>query len=414
MPGDGMKSLISRATRLFRHRKPALAESLITPPGRESERSGVATMSRPDGPLIWIHADPGFDLAALLSVFARLVAERGEYLTLLVTTLEVPEDVTLSSNVLHQLAPVDSESAATSFLDHWRPGLALICGVSPPVEALRLADKRRIPVSWCVGEAPDKPETRLVGHLHRIFVPTEAVARRFAGSGFPPGAISTIGPLLEEPFPPACLEAERSRMARILAARPVWLAMGIQPDELDAIESAHMHLVRRSHRMFLILRPALIETSDRIYASLTERGWDIVQRSTGAPIASDTQIIIADRDDEDGLWYRLAPTTFLGGTFSSSGTPWNPLDAAALGSAILHGPNVKTQRARFDRLSRAGAARMVHAPGALGAALEALLAPDKVASLAEAAWSVASEGAVASDTLVTELGELLDRVGETT
>jgi 3-deoxy-D-manno-octulosonic-acid transferase len=61
-----------------------------------------------------------------------------------------------------------------------------------------------------------------------------------------------------------------------------------------------------------------------------------------------TDIYIADTIGELGLLYRLAPVVFIGGSLIRHGGQ-NPIEAAKLGAAILHGPNV----ANFAEIYRA-------------------------------------------------------------
>ncbi|MEM6896072.1 MAG: 3-deoxy-D-manno-octulosonic acid transferase, partial [Pseudomonadota bacterium] len=116
-------------------------------------------------------------------------------------------------------------------------------------------------------------------------------------------------------------------------------------------------------------------------------------------IDSEDQVLIADLPDEYGLWYRLAPLCYLGGTFM--GLPnRNPFEPAALGSAVLHGPHPCFFAPNFDALSAAGASRVLQVPEELGPALVSLSAPDQCAQLAHAAWDVSSQGAEVTDRVI--------------
>jgi 3-deoxy-D-manno-octulosonic-acid transferase len=70
-----------------------------------------------------------------------------------------------------------------------------------------------------------------------------------------------------------------------------------------------------------------------------------------------------------GLWYRLCPTTLIGGTYgpTEGHNPWEP---AALGSAILHGPRIANFASDFTTLHQSGAALPVQ-PENLAASLAA-------------------------------------------
>lgn len=84
------------------------------------------------------------------------------------------------------------------------------------------------------------------------------------------------------------------------------------------------------------------------------------------------------------------------------------MEAAALGSAILHGPRTGRSGPIFGRLGAARATRAVASVSDLGDALGDLLAPDRAARLAQAAWAVASEGAEVTETILKRVRAIMD------
>jgi 3-deoxy-D-manno-octulosonic-acid transferase len=75
----------------------------------------------------------------------------------------------------------------------------------------------------------------------------------------------------------------------------------------------------------------------------------------------------------------------------------DPFEAAALGSAVLYGPQVAPFQRHAGRLNAAGASRLLRSGADLGLAVETLLAADKTAELAHAAWDVTSRGATVTN-----------------
>jgi 3-deoxy-D-manno-octulosonic-acid transferase len=108
-----------------------------------------------------------------------------------------------------------------------------------------------------------------------------------------------------------------------------------------------------------------------------------------------------------GLWYRVAPISLVGGSLQPIGGH-NPFEPAALGSAILHGPYVTNFVDIYQRLSEAGAARLVTGPDTLSEAVHELMNPDKAASMAHAAWEVVSQGAEVTDHALDAIFDRLD------
>lgn len=121
-----------------------------------------------------------------------------------------------------------------------------------------------------------------------------------------------------------------------------------------------------------------------------------------------TQVLLVSDDSELGLWYRLSPLCFLGGSLAGKTGGQSPMMAAALGSAILYGPNVGRHLESYSRLVAAGAARIVKDMESLSAAVSHLIAPDRAAAMAHAGWNVVSAGAETADLMLSQVNEWLD------
>ncbi len=134
----------------------------------------------------------------------------------------------------------------------------------------------------------------------------------------------------------------------------------------------------------------------------------VAERSREEEPEADVEIFLVENPADYGLWYRLAPVTFLGGTLAGRGPVRNPMEAAVLGSAILHGPKTGQSGPVFGRLGAARATRAVASTTDLGEALSDLLSPDRAARLAQAAWTVASDGAEVTDMVLQRIRAIMD------
>ncbi len=98
-------------------------------PGRLAERLGTASLERPAGLLVWLHAASVGEAVSCLALIDRLRAERPS-LSVLLTTGTVTSARLMAERLpqgaLHQYAPVDLPAAVENFLDHWRPDFALL------------------------------------------------------------------------------------------------------------------------------------------------------------------------------------------------------------------------------------------------------------------------------------------------
>ncbi|MBL9061789.1 glycosyltransferase N-terminal domain-containing protein [Tabrizicola sp.] len=378
-------------------------------PGEDQTRP-----ARPTGRLLWLHA-PGEGLVSPMRALARrLVEEDG-----LPVLLTAPVPVASLPGVIVQPPPVDSPVDARAFLDHWRPEIAVFAGGQLRPAVMHETAERKIPMLVVNGKAPAFLRERdgwypglmrsALARFRAIMAVDEAAARAFRKGGAALSAVAVTGRMEEESAVLPGLEAERAALASLLAARPVWFAAGVIEAEEEAVLQAHRKALQHSHRLLLILMPEDPARAATLARKLEAgMGWAVAQRARDEEPEPDIEVFVVDNPAEYGLWYRLAPVTFLGGSLLGKGPVRTPMEAAALGSAILHGPRTGQSGPVFARLGAARATRAVASASDLGDALGDLLAPDRAARLAQAAWMVASDGAEVTEGILTRLRAIMD------
>ncbi|MGX9848315.1 3-deoxy-D-manno-octulosonic acid transferase [Limimaricola litoreus] len=371
--------------------------------------------ARPEGPLVWVHSpDPERSRTAL--ALARHLEEEREPVTLLLTAAARQRDA--PRNVLQWPPFLDSRAATQTFLGRWRPDLLL--WIRGPLQPALLSETARAGIPALMVDAEAETATLAGGRwrpgarraafaaFERILVANGTAAARLRRIGVEPGRIEVTGRLDDSRPLPGCHERDRADLAQAIGARPVWLVAGAVEEELAAIATAHRQASKRAHRLLLILAPASEAAAPRIGQRLREEGFNLADRAEGEEPDEATEIYLADGPGEIGLWYRLSPMTMMGGTLS--GKPCrDPMEPAALGSAVLHGAQPAQHAPAYARLAAAAACREVRGAAELGQAVEALLAPDRAALLARAAWAVATEGAEATSRAVELLRNMLER-----
>jgi 3-deoxy-D-manno-octulosonic-acid transferase len=390
-------------------------------PARVAEREGRASAARPPGPLIWFHAASVGEAASLLEMLRRLQLAR-EDVTCLVTTVTVTSAAFLEERLpercIHQFAPLDVVPWIDLFLDHWRPDLAIWTESELWPAMLHRTHARGIPMLLINARMSARSYRRwrgfrglaeaLIGRFDRILAQDELTGEQLEGLGADAGRITVIGSLKEGAAPLPHDEAERVRLSRALAGRPVWLAASTHAGEEEIVVGAHARARRALPMLALILAPRHPDRGDALAAMVRAKGFRVAQRSKGEEIAPDTDVYLADTIGEMGLWYRIASVSFIGGSLVEVGGH-NPFEPALLGSAILHGPHVRNFADPYRRLREADAAVRVAGEAALAEALVATMAPDRAAAMAAAAWAACSEGAEVTDAVLEAIGGYLDR-----
>ena len=376
-------------------------------PGPEAA-AGDGTTEAP-GPLIWMQIGPeraDESLSGALQVLARLHRLRPALQVLLALPPGLdpapPEGVALAP------PPEDSIAAARAVLQHHQPGLVVLIGNDLPGALIMAADRIGVPVMMADVFLP--PPARRLGRLgqrgllrrvRRILVRDQATFGLLERQGLDPAQTDVGGALGLPPEPLRCSEAERASMAALTHTRPVWLAAAVPQAEIAAVIAAQTHAQHHAHRMLLILAPDQPDDALELGDRLTDAGWTVASRSLEGEPDAETEIFLADDPAEYGLWYRIAPVSYMGGTLiGAAGQARSPFEPASLGSAVVHGPQTAPFAADYVRLDEARAARSIHDETSLGEAIADLMSPDRAAVLAHNAWAVASGGAAAAEAIV--------------
>ncbi|MEL6914820.1 MAG: glycosyltransferase N-terminal domain-containing protein [Pseudomonadota bacterium] len=375
-----------------------------------------ADAQAPSGRRIWFHVprEGALDVAEMLA--ERLLAAAPD-IRVLVSAAATPAAAD-NARMDFAKAPAPRRADAQAFLRAWSPDLAVWFpgDEDTPLRAEVEAEARKMPLILADVDEASFPHARApwarvkqknrLKRFHAIFTVSRDIASQLTALGAPKGRVRTTGKLRPGPTALGYNEAERDELIASLATRPVWFGAAIPADEAAVVTVAQAHAQRRAHRTLAILAPADAAAEAALLREAEAQGLRLARRSESYDIDEEVNVFLADEPGEEGLWYRLAPLTYLGGTLSGAASR-TPFEAAALGSAIIHGPAIWRHAAAYGRLERAGATEPIAAPKALGPALVRLNAPDRSAALAHAAWDVATEGAEVTDAVVALLLETL-------
>ena len=382
---------------------------------RRDERPAPARPQRPAGRLVWLHA-PGPDtLIGMAELGRRMIEEDG--IAVVLTSPGAPAQ----PGLLVQEPPQDTAPDCREFLNFWSPELILTAGGELRPALLHESRLRNLPVLLVEGRKPHLIPDRegwypglirsALSDLRKIFAVDAVAERALRKAGAETGQIALSGKLEKAPILLPYLEAERASLAGLLAGRPVWLAMAVPQAEEEAVIAAHRAVLALSHRLLLILVPQDMDRAATLAARLESgEGWQVARRSAEEEPEPNVEVFIPDQPGEIGLWYRLAPVTFLGGSLLGQGCNSNPLEPATTGSAILFGPRTGDFGSVYASLGSALAARMVASVDDLTMGLSDLLSPDRAARQAHAAWEVVSDGAEVTQSILTAVRDIMDGV----
>ncbi len=336
-----------------------------------------------------------------MAELARHLRQEDGHIVLL-TAPERPPGI--PDDVLWAPPPAERPEAVRAAMNHWRPDALLFSGGELRPALVHEAAARHLPMALVEARAPHLPSGRegwypgllksTLAQMQAVFAVDDAALKALRKAAAP-GLVLTGRMERPSQVLPGN-EAEREALAALMNTRPIWLAASVPASEEAAIIEAHRAGLRLAHRLLLILMPDDPARIPDLAARLAEReGWQVAQRPADEEPDAETEVFLVD-SSEIGLWYRLSPITFLGGSLAGEGCLRDPMEAAALGSSLIHGPRPGAFGSVMGRLGAARAARSVGSPVDLADALAELLSPDRAAKLAQAAWAIASDGVEAT------------------
>jgi 3-deoxy-D-manno-octulosonic-acid transferase len=327
-------------------------------PRRWREKLGEATVQRPEGRLVWLHAVGLGEVLALRGLIGAM-ADLDPDLWFLVTSSARSSAEVMAANLpprtQHQFLPLDAPSYLSRFLATWRPDLSVWAEQDLWPGAVVAADRAGVPLALVNARMNAASHARrararglyrdLLARFLLIAAQDEGSARHLTDLG---ARGVQISPSLKAAAPP--LQADPLRLAALQSAlqgRDFWLLASSHPED----EAVAFDLPAGAGLQVIV--PRVPGRGAEIAAAAKAAGREVSLASAGGPLARDVHI--ADAFGELGLWYRLAPVAVMGGTFGPV-EGHNPWEAAALGCAVLHGPRVANLAADYQGMDQAGAA----------------------------------------------------------
>jgi 3-deoxy-D-manno-octulosonic-acid transferase len=390
-------------------------------PARIDERRGVASLQRPDGPLIWLHAASLGEAQSVLVLIDRMTRERPT-LNILMTTGTVTSanlmGERLPKRALHQFVPVDRPAWVRRFLNYWRPDMAvwveselwpnLLLETAARGTPMVLLNARISAGSHTGWQRARGLAQRLLSSFSVVLAQDETIAARLRDLGA--ANVTVSGNLKTAAAPLPATASQLLALQDAIGSRSVWLAASTHDGEEAIAGQVHATIAKKRPGLLTIIAPRHPQRAAAIAAGLKQEGLVVARRSLSEPITGEVDIYLADGTGELGIFYRIAPIAFIGGSLIPHGGQ-NMLEPAMLKCAILHGPHVTNFQSVADDLARAGASRQIEGAEDLAATVEALLAdPGNATTMADAAAATAAIHDGVLDRVVAALTPLLDPI----
>ena len=299
----------------------------------------------------------------------------------------------------------------------WRqiqPDLVILTEGERWPEHLHQAQRRAVPVLGVNARISDRsfrrlrafpPAARLMfGGITRLLPSSRQDETRFLALGVPAERLSFTGNIKLDVAIPRLDGPAREGLRRDLGLPAGFVLLGSStwPGE----EAALIEVLRRARGLGLVgsllLVPRHAERREEIERLLRDAGLRSHFRSRG-PAPDSVEVAVADTTGELRQLTQLADLVFVGKSLLPQTEGQTPVEAAALGKAIVFGPGMGNFRNIARDLLAAGAALEVADAAALAALAPELLRDEarrEALATAAAAWHRENSGAIARTLMI--------------
>ena len=166
---------------------------------------------------------------------------------------------------------------------------------------------------------------------------------------------------------------------------------------------AHREMRAGFPGLLTVIVPRHATRGTAIARLLRGEGLSVARRSADEALTGETDVYMADTMGELGLFYRLAPVVFLGGSLIPHGGQ-NPIEPGQLDCAIVTGPHIFNFLEIVAEMRDAGALLQIDGASGLAAAVGGLLRdPARGKEMAVAVRRIAESGGTVLDRIMDAL-----------
>jgi 3-deoxy-D-manno-octulosonic-acid transferase len=345
-------------------------------PSRRRERLGYASIARPVGPLVWIHAASVGETNAVLPLLPALRERRPDLRFLLTTGTVTSAEIAarrLAPQDIHQYAPLDFADHVRRFLDHWQPDLGVFTESEIWPNLILESSARDIPLALINARMSDRSIQRwrrsggisepLFSRFDVVLAQNTRLARHFSDLGA--RRASSAGNLKIDAPPPPVDSGEARRLSGALGDRPHLIAASTHEGEDEMVAAAHHVLASSISGFCTIIAPRHPERGAKIADLLKSRGLSVARRSQSELPSPETNVYIADTIGELGTLYSVSNIAFIGGSLVNHGGQ-NPIEAVRHGNVVMTGPYCGNFHDAYRALLQHNGAFMVRSGEELG------------------------------------------------
>ena len=315
---------------------------------RIAERFGIPSIFNYKSNFIWIHAASVGETKIALTLVQNLRKSYPKYRFLLTTGTVTSAKIVrknISKHLMHQFVPIDNYLSVWLFFKYWRPKIGILVEselwpnllhIGSRSCPLILANARMSDKSFAKWKKYKYASSIVLDSFKAILCQSELDKSKYVELGAT-NAISAGN--LKYSANKLDIDTHQLRIIKNQTKdRVIFLAASTHPGEEEIILATHSKLAEKYPKLLTIIAPRHIKRSSEVVNLVRSRNMKVAVRSKNESINPKIDIYIADTMGELGLFFTIAKTTFMGGSFDVGGH--NLIEPAYFRTIIIFGPDM--------------------------------------------------------------------------
>ena len=313
------------------------------------EKFSISTKKRRDGLLIWFHACSVGEVLSIVPLI-KYYEKNNDISQILVTSSTLSSSKVINKfklkKTIHQFYPIDHFIFVNSFLNYWKPNIAIFVESEIWPCMFRKLKFKKIPLvllnaritkktfnRWLIFKDFIKSTLNYIKVAYPQNKETKFYLKKLGLKNY-----SQIGNIKFTEYDDIYQNLDK-KLKLQLKNKKFWIASSTHSSEEIFCAKTHLILKRKYNNLITIIIPRHIHRVKEIISELEKLNVKMILHSSRPKSLKNTDIYIVDTFGETKKFHKLGASVFLGGSMINRGGQ-NPLEAARYGAKILHGPFV--------------------------------------------------------------------------
>ena len=336
------------------------------------EKFSISTVKRRKGKIIWFHGASVGEVLSIIPII-KYYEKKKSIDQILITSSTLSSSYVLKKfnfkKTVHQFYPIDHFLFTKNFLNYWKPSLAIFIESEIWPYMFKNLQKKKIPLILLNARITNKTFNRwlkikffskLIFKMVTIAYPQNIETKYFLKK-INTKKINLIGNLKFAANPEENFIIKNKKLQSEFNKNKIWVASSTHKNEEIFCAYAHKELKKKIKNLITIIIPRHVHRANEIALEMKKIDLKVAYHSSKIKTLKNIDIYIVDTFGETKLFHKISSTVFLGGSLINRGGQ-NPLEAARLGSKILHGPNTDNFKDVYKHLKLLNISKKINTP----------------------------------------------------